>query len=863
MLIPILSLAIAADRADASIEVGVPDDLETASIRVRYRYTPDADRDSVTVVLPADRYRTQPELLPSDEREQYPRGFDPGGFEGVAIRIDGQACTPIAGVMESGARLLTCGGHFAAHRAVAIEIEATLQVPEKYGPLGRIGRQVTLGGGWLPLIAREGTPPAKGRRALSLTIPRSMGAVIGRRYFPPIPTSERRTLEHVEEDAFSLALVVLPEFVTSRSIDGRILFVRRPPPTDAERRRAEQVIETLADALRFLVEERRPLPEPGAPLLVVEAPLRHDIAYATEGPLLISDRAFRLFPFDRFFRFHRFPVLRELFTTLMLRRRLAAPEHITADAAGAWLLDRYVASRVGRAEDAFDVLSLWSFIPAVDSMLYAPELPFVNAYFRVIKEEDPLHPNLIDFPDPRPRGKVIYEKLLDRLGKARTDRVFEEALSTSLFAAIRAQLGKETDAFLATWLGPYPAVQYLLGPHTSRPCGEGCWRAEVTIERTGAAIAEPVQVELEDEEGAERIVWAGPTTDAVRTVTATLAAPLSEVTLDPYGRLAEAPSAEVPSPKLDNATSPGWRVLLNNFNVLLAASAGQIDTAVDVGFSRVHDVDWRFAVQGGFSPASVSLSGRGTRYFGSVITPDQLSQWIGLNVSGDYLRPGFTEASEGAFALSGSLYYGYDDRRTVWAPEGGTALRLAVDYSHVFGETGDPSATSDAVAVTARFLESLRIAAAHQLSFRASVGAYLYGRPREQLLYSLGGRRNVRGYQVGKGEGRLRGIASVEWVHPLVTNENADFLELVWMTGIDGALYADAAVIGDSFHDVTGGPVIGDVGYGLRFYIDYFGVRPGIMAIDVAVPLVDLDDGRFKVGSPAIYIDFAQSFLLF
>ena len=862
-MLPILLLLAAADRADVELVARVAEDLETVEMRARYRYLPSSARDAITIVLPADRYRIMRELGPSEEREHFPKIFDDGGFTGVSIAIQGARCVPAERVLEDGARLLSCPGRFAAGEPIEVEIEATLETPERYGPMGRIGRQLTLGGGWFPVIAREGEAPAKGRRKLTLTIPTSMGAVIGRRYFPPIPTYGARTLERSEEDAFSLPLVVLPEFVTSRSIGGgRIVFVRKPPATDPERRRAKEVEGALADALRFLAEERRALPEPEEPLVVVEAPLRHDLAHATEGPVLLSDRAFRVFPVDRFYAFHRYPILREVFTALLLRRRFAEPEHVTADAAGAWLLDRYVASRVGRAEDVFDVLSLWSFIPAVDSMLYAPQLPFVGAYFRLIKEEDPERPNLIDFPDPKPRGKVIYEKLLDRLGRAETDRLFEEVLVSSLAPPIEKRLGSETEEFLATWLGPYPAVQYLLGPFSSRSCGERCWQAEITVERTGAAIAEPVQLLLEDDDGEERVIVAPATKAPKRTVTATLAAPLDQVTLDPQGRLAEAPSEDVPSPKLDNVSSPSWRVLLNNFNVLLAASAGQFDTAIDLGFSRVRDVHWSFAVNAGVNPAAVSLSGRATRYFGSPITPDNLSQWIGLTVAGDYLRSDFTDVAESGFALSGTLYYGYDNRRTVWAPEAGTGVRLAVDYSHVFGDSGDPLATDDALSVTARFLQSFRIAYAHQISLRASVGAYLYGRPREQLLYSLGGRRNVRGYDVGESQGRMRGIASAEWVHPLVSNENADFLEIAWLTGIDGALFADAAVIGDDLSDVTDGPVLADVGYGLRFTIDYVGARPGIMAIDLAIPLVDLD-GRVSIGAPAIYIDFAQSFLLF
>lgn len=842
------------DRVEAAIDARVADDLETVEVTAEYRLTATAALDRIGVVLAADRYRTPPEpLLPAAEREVFPGGVDEGGFDDVAVTVNGRDCRPETVTLAQEARMLFCPGRLSPGEAVEVMVRATLTVPERYGPFGRIGRQVTLAGAWYPYLARPDGRPARGRHRIRVSVPEGMGAVVGSAVFPPIPSGRRTFVQ--EEETGQVALVVLPPFVTLRSV-GPFRFVRRPPLSDPEVRRNAQVEEALRDALRFLLEEGRP---PKAPLLVVEAPLRHNLARATEGPVLISDRAFRIFPMDRFFAFHRYPVLRELFTGLALRDH----PHVTADAIGGWTLDRYVASRVGRAEDAFDVLSFWSFIPAVDSLLYAPQLPFVGAYFRLIEEEDPLRPNLIDFPDPKPRGKILYEKLLDRLGRRETDRVFSEVLAGEpLDKAIGARLGPATEGFLATWLGPYPDVRYRLLEHDSVPCGDGCFEARVRIERDGDRVAEPIQVRLEDDDGNERFVWSEPTADAVRVVTATLAAPLSEVTLDPNGRLAETPSAEVPSPKLDNVSDPRWRFLLNNFNVLLAASAGQIDTALDVGFSRVRDVRWRFAARGAFSPASVSLSGRATRYFGHAVTPDSLSQWIGLTVAGEYLRPEFSEVSEAGFALSGALYYGYDDRRTVWAPESGTGLRLALDYSHVFGAAGDPDATSDSVAVTARALRSFRIGASHQISLRGSIGAYVYGRPRDQLLYSLGGRRNVRGYDVGEAQAKMRGIGSVEWVHQLVNNENTDFLDLVWVTGIDGALFGDVAVLGEDPGDVADGPVFADVGYGLRFYIDYFGVRPGVMAIDLAIPLVDLD-GRLKVQPPAIYVDFAQSFLAF
>ena len=63
----------------------------------------------------------------------------------------------------------------------------------------------------------------------------------------------------------------------------------------------------------------------------------------------------------------------------------------------------------------------------------------------------------------------------------------------------------------------------------------------------------------------------------------------------------------------------------------------------------------------------------------------------------------------------------------------------------------------------------------------------------------------------------------------------------------------------NAYSDPAGAPPAADIGYGLRFYIDYFGVRPGIMAVDVAFPLYDLA-GNPGVRSPAGYIDFLPSF---
>lgn len=845
------------------VEASVSDDLSTLTIATTQRV---AAEGAVHVVLAAERYRRIPDdLPPTSETELYAGEFDPGGFDDVEILVNGAPCRGgPPEVHPTGEVLRAC----AARGDVVVTTRSTLVTPYRFGPFSRHAGQLTLAAGWYPYVAAPGAPPVRGAVSVRIEAPPNAAVVIGDRWFGAVPAKGRRTLEVAFDAQRQVPLVVLPPGSGTRSLaKGRARLIskdaRRLDAREFERR-VRELDDTLTSAFAFLERKGWPVPEVDDPVLLVEAPLRHDLARAADGVVLVSDRAFRLTPLDRFLRFHRFPILREVFG-VMTAARIAGADPLStvgADAVAAWLVDRYVADRYGEKEDVFDVLSLFSFIPAVDSMLYAPQFPFVGAYFRLIRETDPLRAELVDFPAPYPRGKLVYEKLLDRVGPDDTAVALEAiGAGTDVVAALRVALCDDTDAFLETWLGDYPAVQYLVGAYASR-CEPDC-RAEVTVQRTGEAIAEPVELLLVDEDGGRRLVKAEASTDVQRTVTATLAAPLSEVILDPRGRLAETPSVEVPSPKFDNRTDPQWRFLLNNFNVLYSPTAQNIDTALDLGFSRVRDVRWRFAARASYAPDAIALSTRATYYFGAPLTPDRLSQWIGGTISGEYLRPEFAGETEAAYALSGAIYYGWDTRRTVWVPEAGEAVRAAIGFDRLFGDLSDePDVTPNAVSFSLRGLKAWRFDAAHQLSVRASVGAFVAGTPRPQLLYAIGGRNNVRGYVVDDEVGRVRGIVSGEWLHPILKEVDENVVELFWATKLDGAFFADVALIGDDLADAFDGPVRADVGYGFRIYLDYFGVRPGVMAIDLAFPLVDAS-GRFGVGSPAVYIDFSQSFLSF
>lgn len=822
----------------------VSDDL--AEVVVEVRATVEAG--PVSVFLGADRFRAPPEGLTSAmEPLLFRRGFSSGAFSALEFRIDG---TPVEGRFErlsEGARRWST----TARRPGELVVRTRLRVPDRYGPFARRGRQLTLGGRWYPVVTSGQAPPI--RTELAVEIPAAAAALVGGQWAPWRPGGTRRTLRF--EGRGVLPLIVLPPETVLYPEPGRrgaVVWPRGRGRRAPDRRRRTALLKVLEDAAKTL-----PLGD-GGPLWLVEAPLRKDLARAVGGGVvLVSDHAYRNPPLGDLDSFSD----RALFRALALAQALRTHPPLVADIVAAAALD----ARARAAPDAFDVLGPFAFVPAVDNLLYAPQIPFVDTYFRVVQDDDPMRASLNRFPSEHARGRRLYEKLRDRVGALEAARFAAELRrGQPLRVALEARLGPETETFLRTWLGPYPKVAYRLGAWGSEPRPEGGFEAFVEIERLGAEVAEPVRVRLESRGHPDRVVVATATTASLRTLTATLSASLRAVTLDPEGRLGQTAHLGSPNPRLDDRSHPGWRVLLNSFNVLLGATAGTIDTALSFSFARRWDPTWRFGLSGRYAPEAASLNLGVRRAFGDAITPNQRASWVALSLTGERLLDGFAPGAAAAWAGRGVLSWGYDNRRTAWAPEAGLGLRARVGYARVISREGAAAEgeTNDAVSVGVAALRSWRFGAAHTVSLRGRVDAWVVGRPRPQLLFDLGGRFAARGYQVGQEQGRFRALLAGEWLHPLLRDAEVDVFHLLWADRLDGAIFVTGAWITDGLDQLESSGLRADIGYGFRAYLDYLGVRPGVLAIDIALPLLD-DRGRPDVGSPQIYIAFSQSFFAF
>ena len=150
--------------------------------------------------------------------------------------------------------------------------------------------------------------------------------------------------------------------------------------------------------------------------------------------------------------------------------------------------------------------------------------------------------------------------------------------------------------------------------------------------------------------------------------------------------------------------------------------------------------------------------------------------------------------------------------------------------------------------------------------------AWVLGQPLENELPGIAGQFDLRGYESDEGIGRgtLLGIVEHRWT--LVSDMAVNVLHLAWIRELQLAFFVGAGMVvepSDQNRDcvlsddlrVCRSPgaeqdVLGaaEVGGGLRIHFEYGGVQPGVIAIDVGVPLTR--DTEMAEGRPPIGVHF-------
>jgi hypothetical protein len=867
--------------------------------------TPDAIT-SVPVWLYANRFKVKSAAVDQiNFYWVYPREFNPGwtvvrdliqeGEHGVRRNATGEL-VPHALAGRDTLLMIALPEAVQPGEAIVLHMAFQTRVPERYGAFGCIDGDCTLAGGAWPQLAQLDeagfdleAPPAVSDVSGEVVLSAPADVVIAGRFLP-----RARRLPLVGR-ATHLPIRVAPHFWRSEGVrDGVHVLVleRHPPPPadDAEHQTVPYTAEdygrmTLSSALEAVeVLGLVGLGEPdGTRVTLVESPLRTDLALAEPGVVYVSDRAFRIVPSHSFRKFHAREIVRAIYAELLERRpRLtgvgARDATLEPEAAAAFLLDLFTLRQYQKSEFAQNLLAPVSFIPAVDQLLYAPQVAFAGAYFGSIADRDAFRDGIRRFNNLRPRGGVYYEKLRNLLpAVVLGDTMRDVALGKRrLIDAARAHSGKDLDWFFAQWSGRPPRVDYRLGEISVRKIGERFRHRIAVIKQQVAAErvpVEPVEVRVVDDEDHEHTLrWEGDGPRGVVELDSDDAS-LELVQLDPRHRLIETtPAGSADDPLFNDRWPPRWKFLYNQFG-LLVGSDGTVEVNADFSFRRVNDNRnlWRMAA---FSNSQVLAGGSVaySRRFGPKVLPNRPLNSLSLSLGGQRLTPGVNGSPGSRVSLG--VGFSSDDRVAAIEPFSGEGILLGAHLTLTrFDDVDDAPRAGDVLVtggVGADYTRMFTPLDGHTLVLAAEAGLVFGDIGARSQLLGPGGQGGLRGYGGTTLFGRSDLIGHIEWRGNISHTLDINVGHLAWWRNVNLAGFIDAGVLSscDGIADFEAGQAFyASAGFGLRAGYDMLGIQGGFLGIDVAVPLVrqgreclDVPAEVMKLPPLLIYLNFIPPF---
>jgi hypothetical protein len=795
----------------------------------------------------------------------YPVKFNPGELRTGPILVDGVAAeVQVLDHPRAGPRTLikvTPVRPIAAGAKAVLDVDVSAKIPQRYGPFGCIHSMCTIVGGFYPMLPPDDengqplleAPPARAAYQVTVSVPRVSDVIVNGSLFA-VEKGGHVTVELDQTRAAAL-IVAKPRFkvVETEHRGQKIRYLHSdvkgvPPgnqilpyqPTD----RTWRPMEAAKEALDLLAEWGQPM-APGHVLTIVEGEEKMELAVPLPGMVLVSDQIFDIFPLVRFLKFHEFQLVRALYDNWVdeLIASSERPQDVgwAPDVAASFLVDLYTLRSYRKEEFARQILSWAGFIPAIDRILYAPQVQFAGAYFYTLEDPDPLRDSLREFNNQFPRGKTIYSKLRDLEGDRAMEQIAKRQIAGEpIRQAAEDVRGEMLDWFWNQWLGPYPYVDYRFVSVKSQKNEKGVLVTAVVEKRGEHPPIEPVEVLARDKKG-QRVVekWDGE--GRQHSYTFQLTAPLDLIEIDPRGRLIERLPKNNDDLRFDDRRPPRWKFIYNNFGGLIYffPTLG-IDLSLDFSLARILDVknSMRFLVYH-TNATQIGVSATYSRLFGRKITEARLSTAVATSLSAARIDPSFGQAlgrgTHPGTTIGASLGVGYDDRLFVWEPR--KALTLDASAGLTLTVLDDAEVLwQGTISGSAEY--TVPLADGHGLAMvltGAITGGDL-GIARQML--AAGGAGGLRGYAIDELIGRARVVGRAEYRHVFVHDLDVNILHSVYVRGVGGAVFAEAGMVTacDSYR-VDKSSFGYDVGYSLRVFADWFGVSQTTFNLDLAVPL--------------------------
>lgn len=709
-------------------------------------------------------------------------------------------------------------------------------LPERFGRIGSVGDRVSLTGPWYPLVTKRGTLIDNAHHDIraDADVPFLVGnqptlrgdTVSIKGLFAPLTFDEdlrrraTRLLGHNLVVYSSGELDDPPDWAGTHRI-----------PTHALLR--ETLEEALVAARFFGLRVPRDT-------TITLVPSRTELAATAPGQVLISNRVFELFPLEDFRDFHRRAIKRALYRHWLMRGAMGrAQTSLEADLRAVALSELDQIRRAKRAKTPRDLLEWASFNPAVDNLLHARQVPFVNEYFGIVDDADPFRSPPEYAYDPHSSGKRVFEMARDSLD-AESFASFRTALLSDREPIERVldQLGVMPSQF-ANWVNAgRTRVNYRIVDVRAH---DG--HTTVTFERQGDTRIEPVTVLVEAADGTvHQKTWNGSAKRGE--LTFENVQDVDDVILDPGGRLVQSADVAGGHPRGDDATTHPWRPpLLRGFGLNLLVSENDFSGFVDFAMRRRFNLEEAFTFTASHAPSGTGGAVRYVRGFGPKLHGNARSASASIGVEFDHLAAGFAEDQSSAYRPSLLAGIGTSTYRFAFDPRDGYSVGASGRFGVAFLESGrvQPSASLGARA-------SIGISAdlRHLTLLVGSVGVSI--NPQLAAEYQgVGGRFGLRAYETSELLGRAKAYAVAEHRFTLFTDLSWNVAHLVWIREVQLAAFAGAGLV---IAPREGGTAraAAEVGGGIRFHFEYGGVQPGVLSLDWALPLIRDPNGTGSDG---------------
>ncbi len=778
----------------------------------------------IYLFLYPNRYLEDPKWDRDAYRKVYLAQFNPGSMEILSIQDAEGNPIPVVSISKiKTIQEIRLDKPVPPGASFEFNIKFVTQIPERFGVFGTFRDWVTLQGGWHPYLPSliNGkwdlhAPPSPSQFHVELTLPKSFHVAASTVYLKEDQDATQKIVFGAATLPFfslSLGKEVIHEEI---KVDGVTLSYTGPIQNQ---KYGKQVLNAAEQAASFFLLEWGSLPV--MELQLTHAYLHQDLVTTGTKLLFVDSKLFKVLrPLKRF---HEMRIAKGVFL-LLLQEQLPWEEPWALETMVGLLVNRFAKSRHPKGGDLKSWLSPVAFFPFIDQVLYSKKVLFRQVYF----DESAIDTETISsFNQPARLGVLGSTRLKKQLGGQKLDQAFTHYKNQLgggeplRFADTIAHLYPETAPLVEKRHWTFPPVDFGIERVKKKKVETG-HQTIVHLKKEGAE-SEPVKLVLHEKSGrAIPLLWNG---EGERYETSMItASPISAVILDPEGKTSDH--------KQENNRHPKpWKTLLNRYQLgydlttdFLRYEVGLLfqpvynprdqvgidffhSTQRDMGYVRyTKTLPNRHLLTTGFSYRSprsavggIEEDPAGTAHFAYVLRyPD-------IPLFADYM-----EWLTGQYPNL-ALTFGYDKRLTGGVYDDLQSVQL--DLRRLFSFSNY-----------------------HEISARFLTG-FSSGELFRENRFFLGGDGGIRGYSPLRFEGDAISLFSLEYRFPLLYETDVNLFGLALTHTLQGAVFSDLGAVVDGRADVALSTLRSDIGLGVRWFADSFGILPVIFRFDVAWPI--------------------------